>query len=143
MVQCNGTMNGIYSVVCQAVELLCDVHLGLRASNVGAGADERTCSTFCLIAWSDPWCSCGCRLTQFRSLLHVMDVSVVFVCDQWWLTEVIANSVCDCKRLQLDWMILCTWLVDGWYNKLMSVLFSVAVLLMGCKVCSHGMVLIF
>ena len=24
-------MNDIYNVVCQAVELLCDVHLGLRA----------------------------------------------------------------------------------------------------------------
>ena len=107
-----GTMNGIYSVVCQAVELLCDVHLGLRASNVGAGADERTCSTFCLIAWSDPWCSCGCQLTQFRSLLHVMDVSVVFVCDQSWLTEVIANSVCDCKTpVGLDDFV---YLVGGW-----------------------------
>ena len=52
-----GTMNDVYNVVCQAVELLRDVHLGLRAGNVGVGADERTCSTFCLIAWSDPWCS--------------------------------------------------------------------------------------
>ena len=48
-----GTMNDVYDVVCQAVELLRDVHLGLRASNVGVGTDERTCSTFCLIAWSD------------------------------------------------------------------------------------------
>ena len=41
-----GTMNDVYNVVCQAVELLRDVHLGLRASNVGAGADERTRSRF-------------------------------------------------------------------------------------------------
>ena len=49
-----GTMNDVYNGVCQAVELLRDVHLGLRASNVGVGADERTYSTFCLIAWSGP-----------------------------------------------------------------------------------------
>ena len=35
-----GTMNDTYNVVCQAVELLRDVHLGLRASNVGVGADK-------------------------------------------------------------------------------------------------------
>ena len=40
-------MNDVYSVVRQAVQLLHDVHLGFRASNVGVGADERTCSTFC------------------------------------------------------------------------------------------------
>ena len=45
-------MNDVYNVICQAVELLRDVHLGLRAGDVGVGADERTCSTFCLIAWS-------------------------------------------------------------------------------------------
>ena len=61
-----GAMNDVYNVVRQAAELLRDVHLGLRASNVGVGADERTCSTFRLIAWSDPWCSCG-WLTHFRS----------------------------------------------------------------------------
>ena len=61
-----GAVNDVYSVVRQAVELLRDVHLGLRDSNVGVGADERTCSTFCLIAWSGPLCSCG-WLTQFRS----------------------------------------------------------------------------
>ena len=60
-----GTMNDIYNVVCQAVELLCDVHLGLRASNIGVGADERTCSTFCLIAWTGPWCSCGIHPINF------------------------------------------------------------------------------
>ena len=81
-----GAVNDVYSVVRQAVELLRDVHLGLRDSNVGVGADERTCSTFCLIAWSGPWCSCG-WLTQLRSHQHVTDVSVAFVCDQWWLTE--------------------------------------------------------
>ena len=52
-----GAMNDVYNVR-QAVELLRDVHLGLRASNVGVGADERTCSTFRLITWSGPWCSC-------------------------------------------------------------------------------------
>ena len=41
-----GAMNDVYNVVRQAVELLHDVHLGLMASNAGAGADERTCSTF-------------------------------------------------------------------------------------------------
>ena len=61
-----GTMNDVYNVVCQAVELLHEVHLGLRVSTVGVGAEERTCSTFCLIAWSGPLCSCG-WLTQFRS----------------------------------------------------------------------------
>ena len=79
-------MNDAYNIVRQAVEMLRDVHLGLRASNVGVGADERTPYTFCLIAWSGPWCSCG-WLTQLRSHQHVMDVGVVFVCDQWWLTE--------------------------------------------------------
>ena len=72
-----GAMNDVYNVR-QAVELLRDVHLGLRANNVGAGADERTCSTFCLIAWSGPWCSCG-WLTQFRSHQHVTEVSVAVV----------------------------------------------------------------
>ena len=76
-----GAMNDVYSIVRQAVELLRYVHLGLRASNVGVGADERTCFTFCLIAWSGPWCSCD-WLTQFRSHQHVTDVSVAFVCDQ-------------------------------------------------------------
>ena len=61
-----GAVNDVYSVVRQAVKLFCDVHLGLSTSNAGVGADERTCSTFCLIAWSGPWCSCG-WLTQFRS----------------------------------------------------------------------------
>ena len=32
-----------YSAVRQAVELFRDVHLGLRASDVGVGADDRTC----------------------------------------------------------------------------------------------------
>ena len=58
--------NDVCNVVYQAVELLRGVHLGLRASNIGVGADERTYSTFCLIAWSGRGCSCG-WLTQFRS----------------------------------------------------------------------------
>ena len=41
-----GAMNDVYNVVHQAVELLHDVHLGLRASNVGVGADKRTYCTF-------------------------------------------------------------------------------------------------
>ena len=56
----SGAVNDVYNVVRQAVELLRDVHLRLGTSNVGVGADERTCSTFCLIAWSGPWYSCGC-----------------------------------------------------------------------------------
>ena len=79
-------MNDVYNVVRQAVEMLRDVHLGLRASNVGVGADERTPYTFCLIAWSGPWCSCG-WLTQFRSHQHVTDVRIAFACYQRWLTE--------------------------------------------------------
>ena len=79
-------MKNIYNVVRQAVELFHDVHLGLRASNVGAGADERTCSTFCLIAWSHPWCSWG-WLTQQRSHQHVTDVGIMF---EWY---VISNSM--------------------------------------------------
>ena len=44
-----GAMNDIHSVVRQAVELFYDVRLRLGTSNVGIGADEKTCSTFCLI----------------------------------------------------------------------------------------------
>ena len=77
----SGAMNDIQNVVCQAVELFHDVRLRLGTSNVGIGADERTCSTFCLIALSGPWCSCG-WLMQFRSHQHVTDVSVAFECDQ-------------------------------------------------------------
>ena len=47
-------MTSLYNVVVKAVELLCDVHLGLGASNIGVGADERICSTFSLTAWSGP-----------------------------------------------------------------------------------------
>ena len=50
----SGTMNYVYSVVRQAVELFRDVHLELRASNVGVGTYDRTCSTCCLIAWCGP-----------------------------------------------------------------------------------------
>jgi len=35
-----GAMNDVYNAVRQAVELLRDVHLALRASNVGAGAED-------------------------------------------------------------------------------------------------------
>ena len=79
-------MNDIYSVVCQAVELFRDVHLGLGASDAGVGADERTHSTFCLMSWSGPWYSCG-LLTQFRLHQYVTDAGVAFVCDEWWLSE--------------------------------------------------------
>ena len=81
----SGAMHDGYNAVRQAVELFRGVYLRLRTSNVGIGADETTCFTFCLIAWSGPWCSCG-WLTQLRSHQHVPD-SVAFVCDQWWLTE--------------------------------------------------------
>ena len=80
----SGAINDVYSVVREAVELFRDVHLGLRTSNVGVGADERTCSTSCLIAWSGPWWSCG-WFTQFRSHQLVTAVSVEFVGDQWWI----------------------------------------------------------
>ena len=50
------TMYDVWNVVHQAVELFRGVHLGLRTSNFGVSADERTCSTFCLITWSGPWC---------------------------------------------------------------------------------------
>ena len=60
-----GAMNDVCNVVHWAVELLHDIYLGLRASNVGVGANERTCSTFCLIAWSGPWCSCGIHPINF------------------------------------------------------------------------------
>ena len=53
-------MNDVYNVVRQAVELFRDVYLGLTASDAGVGAVERTHSTFCLMAWSGPWYSCGC-----------------------------------------------------------------------------------
>ena len=35
---------------------------------------------------SGPSYFCG-RLMQLRSQQYVMDVSVTFVCDLWWLTE--------------------------------------------------------
>ena len=79
-------MNDIYSVVRQAVELFRDDHPGLRASDAGFGADERTHSTFCLMARSGRWYSCG-WLTQFRSPQYVPDAGVAFVCDEWWLSE--------------------------------------------------------
>ena len=82
----SGTINDVYNVVRQAVDLFGNVHLGFRTSDVGVGADEGTFSAFCLITQSGPRCSCG-WLTQLRSHQHVTDVGVAFVCDQWWLAE--------------------------------------------------------
>ena len=82
----SGAMNDVCIVVRQAVELLRDVDVGLRASNVGVGvgvgADERTRFTCCLIAWSGPWSSCG-WMTHFRWHQHATDLGVGFDCDQW------------------------------------------------------------
>ena len=59
-----------------------------------------------------------------------------------WL-KIAANSACDCKKIKFDWMILRTRLVDGWYSNLVTGLFSVAILSLGCRVCWRGMVLTF
>ena len=105
-------MNDVYNVVRQAVELLRDLHRGFRANNVCVGADERTCSTFRLIAWSGPWCSCG-WLTQLRSHQHVTDVGVAFVCDQWWLTEDLCyfGAILQETPIGLDDF---AYMVEGW-----------------------------
>ena len=62
-----GTMNDVYTML-YVRQLNCFLMFiwDLGPVNAGVGADERTWSTFCLIAWSDPWCSCG-WMTQFRS----------------------------------------------------------------------------
>ena len=91
----SGAMNDVCIVVRQAAELLRDVHLGLRASNVGVGADERTHSTCCLIAWSGPWSSCG-WVTHLRWHQHVTDVGVGFDCDQWCHTFFSLFCCCCC-----------------------------------------------
>ena len=90
----------IYSVVRQAVELFCDVHLGVWTRNVDVGADERTCPHF---AW---WHGIvpGILMADWhglRSHQHLYAISGS------WL-KIFAALVHDCKRLQLDWMILCT-----------------------------------
>ena len=71
-----------------------------------------------------------------------MLVSRLYAMSGGWL-KIAANSARDCKRLQLDWMILRTRLMDRWYNKLMIGLFWVAVLSLGCRVCCRGMALTF
>ena len=107
----SGAMNDICSIVCQAVELFHDVHLGLRTSNVGVGADERTCSTFCLIAWSGPWCSCG-WLMQLRLHQHATDVCITFVCNHWWLTE----DLCYFGMWLQDSNLTGWFCVHGWWT---------------------------
>ena len=101
-----GTMSDVCNVVCQADELLRDVHLGLwPVTLVSVCANEKTCSTFSVpplhdcMARSGPWCSCGCRLTQpFRSSHqpHATDVNVVaFISDQLSVADsvkIAANS---------------------------------------------------
>ena len=69
------TVNDVYNVVRQAFELFRDVYPGLRASDVGLGANEGICSTLCFVAWSGPWCSCD-WLTQLRWHPHATDVRV-------------------------------------------------------------------
>ena len=59
-----------------------------------------------------------------RTSMSRMLVSRLSAISGGWL-KIAANSVRDCKRLQFDWMILRTRLVDGWYNKLMTGLFGV------------------
>ena len=75
-----GTMNDIYSVLRQAVELYRHVHLGFGTTNGGAGVDEGICSAVFLIT------RCSLRLAD-ASHQHATDIGVAFECDQWWLTE--------------------------------------------------------
>ena len=63
-----------------------------------------------------------------------MLVSRLYAISGGWL-KIADNSARDCRRLQLDWMILRTRVVDGWYNKLMTGPFSVNALSLSCRVC--------
>ena len=45
----SGAMNDVTRAMFYVQQLnFRDVHLGLRTGNVGVGANEKTCSTFCL-----------------------------------------------------------------------------------------------
>ena len=72
-------------------------------------------------------------------------INILYKTNGFLKTEITATatSARDCKRLQLDWMILRTRLVDGWYTWLMIGLFSAAVLFLGWRVCWRGIVLTF
>ena len=76
-------MNNVHDVVRLAVELFGDVHHGFRSFDADAGADEGARFAFLLVARSGSWCSVG-WLPKFRSHEHVSDISVSFVCDEWW-----------------------------------------------------------
>ena len=47
-----GAMNNVHDVVCVAVELFGDVHLGFRSFDTGVGADEGARFAFLLVARS-------------------------------------------------------------------------------------------
>ena len=82
----------------------------------------------------------GVLVVGWHSLDHTnmswMLVSCLYVISGSWL-KITANLAHDCKRLHLEWMILCTQLVDGWYTKLklMIGLLLAAVLSLGRRVC--------
>ena len=67
-----------------------------------------------------------------RTSMSRMLVSRLYATSGGWL-KIAANLPRDCKRLQFDWMILRTRLVDGWYNRLITGLFSVAIFVVGLQ----------
>ena len=52
-------MNNIHDVVCLAVELFGDVHLGFQSLHADIGADEWACFASLLFTRSGSWCSGG------------------------------------------------------------------------------------
>ena len=50
-----GAMNKVHDVVCLAVELFGDVHLGFQSSHADVGADEGPRFAFLLVARSGSW----------------------------------------------------------------------------------------
>ena len=52
-------MNNVHNVVCLAVELFGDVHLGFRSFDADVGADEGAHFAFLLVARSGSWCPGG------------------------------------------------------------------------------------
>ena len=72
------------------------------------------------------WCSLD------RTSMSRMLVSCLYAISGCWL-KIAANLPRDCKRLQFDWMILRTRLVDGWYDWLITGLFSVAIFVFGLQ----------
>ena len=61
-----GAMNNVHDVVCLAVELSGDVHLGFRSFDADVGAEEGGRFAFLLVARSGCWSSGG-WLPKFRS----------------------------------------------------------------------------